>query len=47
LIKDNAERNMVPLHSSRLAPEKRYLLSRREEGIRLIRERVRGASGEY
>ena len=41
LLGDNAERNMVPIHPSRLAPQKSYLLPRREEGIRLIRERIR------
>jgi hypothetical protein len=46
LIKDNAEENMVPIHSSRLGANKGYLLVRREEGIRLVRERIREAVGE-
>jgi len=46
LIKDNAEANMMPIHSSRLAPEKNFLLPRRAQGIEMIRNRIREAAEE-
>ena len=46
LIADNDETKMMPIHSSRLSAEKRYLLPRREEGIRMLRDRIREATGE-
>jgi hypothetical protein len=46
LIGDNAEKNMVPIHASRLAQEKRQLLVRRAEGIKLIQNRIREMIGD-
>ena len=46
LILEDDERKRVPIHISRLDPAKRALLARREEGIRLVRGRIKEAVGE-
>jgi hypothetical protein len=46
LVGDNNEKNMVPIHESRLGQSKLPLLARRAEGIKLIRDRIRKVTGE-
>jgi hypothetical protein len=45
-IGDNDEKNMVPIHRSRLTADKLPLLIRQEEGVRLLSERIHMAAGE-
>jgi len=46
LVGDNDEKNMMPVHQSRLAENKRYLLARITEGVRMVQERIREAVHE-
>jgi tetratricopeptide (TPR) repeat protein len=46
LVGKIADKDMVPIHSSRLSPNDQFLLSRRAEGIRLVRDRIQKAVGE-
>jgi len=44
LVKPDVERKVVPVHSSRLDPNRSFLLARREEGIRLVLMRIQAAT---
>ena len=44
--KEKVEKKMVPIHPSRVGGDKRSLLARREEGVRMIGERIRVVTGE-
>lgn len=47
IVGSGDEKEMVPVHASRLAPTKSSLLKRRDEGIQLVRSLIRQATGEW